>query len=111
MSARVSATERYEVVATGEPVVTLSALDDERMANFLSVHQLNVQSVACVPIRAPEGSAVGALYLGPCLVGDEQGRLYGTSWRGVPLRDCRRIVTTVSPGGCSNEDIVFLEAK
>jgi transcriptional regulator with GAF, ATPase, and Fis domain len=51
------------VVAGGEPVVTLSAMDDERMANYLSVHQLNVQSVACVPIRAPDNRTAGALYV------------------------------------------------
>jgi serine/threonine-protein kinase PknK len=62
-SAKFSRSIAEKVVATGEPVVTLSALDDERMANYLSVHQLNVQSVACVPIRSPDGPSVGALYL------------------------------------------------
>jgi transcriptional regulator with GAF, ATPase, and Fis domain len=52
-----------KAIATGEPVVTLSALEDERMAGFLSVHQLNVQSVACVPIHTPKQQAIGALYL------------------------------------------------
>jgi serine/threonine-protein kinase PknK len=51
------------VIASGEPIVTLSASNDERMANYMSVHQLNVQSVACVPIRTPEGTSTGALYL------------------------------------------------
>ena len=51
------------VIASGEPIVTLSALEDERMASFLSVHQLQVQSVACVPIRAPDDRTVGALYV------------------------------------------------
>ncbi len=62
-SAKFSRSIAEKVVATGEPMVTLSAGDDERMANYLSVHQLNVQSVACVPIRTPEGHAAGALYL------------------------------------------------
>jgi hypothetical protein len=31
-------------------------------------------------------------------------------WRAAPVADCRRIATTVSPGGCANEDIVWLEA-
>jgi len=31
-------------------------------------------------------------------------------WRAMPTADCRRIAATVSPGGCGNEDIVFLEA-
>jgi transcriptional regulator with GAF, ATPase, and Fis domain len=62
-SARFSRGIAEKVVASGEPVVTLSALSDERMANYLSVHQLNVQSVACVPIRAPDARVAGALYL------------------------------------------------
>lgn len=62
-SAKFSRSIAEKVVATGEPMVTLSAGDDERMANYMSVHQLNVQSVACVPIRTPEGRAAGALYL------------------------------------------------
>jgi transcriptional regulator with GAF, ATPase, and Fis domain/serine/threonine protein kinase len=52
-----------QVIETGEPVVSLSALDDARMNNFPSVHQLMLQSVACVPIAAPNGRSIGALYL------------------------------------------------
>jgi serine/threonine-protein kinase PknK len=33
------------------------------MADYVSVHQLMLQSVACVPIRARTGSVIGALYL------------------------------------------------
>src|SRR5689334_1435057 len=33
------------------------------MAGYLSVHQLMLQSVACVPIRARSGTVIGALYL------------------------------------------------
>jgi hypothetical protein len=29
-------------------------------------------------------------------------------WRAVPLADCRRILTTHTPGGCANEDIAYL---
>ena len=58
-----SVTDR--VVETGEPVVTLSARDDERLARAVSVHQLNIQSIACVPIRGapPLGRTIGALYV------------------------------------------------
>jgi len=52
-----------KVVASGEPVVTVNAQDDDRMASYLSVHQLSVRSVACVPIRAPSGRTAGALYV------------------------------------------------
>jgi DNA-binding NtrC family response regulator len=52
-----------EVISTGEPVVTASARDDSRMSGYVSVHQLMLQSVACVPIRARTGMVIGALYL------------------------------------------------
>jgi serine/threonine-protein kinase PknK len=51
------------VIATREPVVTLDARGDARLKSFASVHQLLLESVACVPILAPSGSAIGALYL------------------------------------------------
>ncbi|MDX2054991.1 MAG: sigma 54-interacting transcriptional regulator [Polyangiaceae bacterium] len=52
-----------KVIANGEPIVSLSARDDARMQGYASVHQMRLQSVACVPIRDPSGGAVGALYL------------------------------------------------
>ncbi len=61
--AKFSSNIAEKVIATGEPVITISARDDERMADYLSVHQLNVQSVACVPIRAPDNRTAGALYV------------------------------------------------
>src|ERR1019366_4950323 len=53
------------VVETGEPVVTISARDDERLAEAVSVHQLMIQSIACVPIRGapPLGRTIGVLYV------------------------------------------------
>src|SRR5450432_4085035 len=51
------------VVATGEPVLTMNAQSDARMLSFASVHQMNLESVVCVPILAPSGAAIGALYL------------------------------------------------
>ncbi len=51
------------VVATREPVVTLDARGDSRLKSYASVHQLLLESVACVPILAPSGGAIGALYL------------------------------------------------
>jgi serine/threonine-protein kinase PknK len=53
------------VVKTGEPVIASSARDDERLAHAVSVHQLMIQSIACVPIRGspPVGQTIGALYL------------------------------------------------
>jgi DNA-binding NtrC family response regulator len=53
------------VVRTGEPVIATSARDDARLAEAVSVHQLMIQSIACVPIRGspPVGRPIGALYL------------------------------------------------
>ncbi|HLV20388.1 MAG TPA: sigma 54-interacting transcriptional regulator, partial [Polyangiaceae bacterium] len=51
------------VIRTRQPLVSLHAQDDGRMKGFASVHQLMVKSVACVPILAPSGDAVGALYV------------------------------------------------
>ena len=50
-------------ISTGQPVVTLSARDDQRMSGWASVHELMVQSVACMPIRAGKTEMLGALYL------------------------------------------------
>src|SRR5690606_39985982 len=44
-------------------LVALNAQNDARMAGFASVHQMMLESVACVPILAPSGRAVGALYV------------------------------------------------
>ncbi|MCK6586263.1 MAG: protein kinase, partial [Polyangiaceae bacterium] len=51
------------VITSGEPIVTASAKDDARMSDYVSVHQLMLQSIACVPIRARNGRVIGALYL------------------------------------------------
>ncbi len=53
------------VIREGEPVIATSARDDERLAQAVSVHQLMIQSIACVPIRGapPAGKTIGALYV------------------------------------------------
>jgi serine/threonine-protein kinase PknK len=51
------------VVQSGEPVLTMNARSDARMQGYASVHQMNLESVVCVPILAPDGDAIGALYL------------------------------------------------
>jgi serine/threonine-protein kinase PknK len=63
--ARFSRSVAERVLAGGEPVVTISARDDARLAEAVSVHQLMIQSIACVPIRGapPLGRTIGALYV------------------------------------------------
>ncbi|MCP4599495.1 MAG: protein kinase [Proteobacteria bacterium] len=46
----------------GEPVVTVNAMGDERFNEFLSVHELRLKSVACLPVRY-RGQPLGVLYL------------------------------------------------
>jgi transcriptional regulator with GAF, ATPase, and Fis domain len=50
------------VLLDGEPVVTVDAAGDERFNEFLSIHQLKIRSVACVPV-AYRGQVFGVLYL------------------------------------------------
>jgi serine/threonine-protein kinase PknK len=52
-----------QVMSTGEPVVSANARADARMRSYASVHQLMVQSVACVAISSPSGQSIGALYV------------------------------------------------
>ncbi|MBI3178819.1 MAG: GAF domain-containing protein, partial [Deltaproteobacteria bacterium] len=46
----------------GKPVVSINAQDDERFREYLSVHNLKLRSVLCLPLAAPKG-VLGALYL------------------------------------------------
>jgi len=63
--ARFSRSVAERVLESGEAVVTISARDDQRLAEAISVHQLMIQSIACVPIRGapPVGRTIGALYV------------------------------------------------
>jgi transcriptional regulator with GAF, ATPase, and Fis domain len=57
-----SRTIAEQVIASGEPVITVDALADARFSGNESVHAMKLRSVIAVPIPSPEG-AVGALYL------------------------------------------------
>ncbi len=46
----------------GEPVVTVDAMGDQRFNEFLSIHELQLKSVACFPLRF-RGRSLGVLYL------------------------------------------------
>ncbi|MDH3201982.1 MAG: sigma-54-dependent Fis family transcriptional regulator [Myxococcales bacterium] len=50
------------VLIDGDPVVTVDASHDARVQDYLSVHQLMLKSVACLPIRS-RGRIWGVLYL------------------------------------------------
>ena len=54
------------VLIDGEPIVTVDAQTDRRLSEYVSVHRLMLQSVACVPIRAASidgASMLGVLYV------------------------------------------------
>ena len=50
------------VLIDGEPVVTVDATHDARVQDYMSVHQLMLKSVACLPIES-RGRIWGVLYL------------------------------------------------
>jgi len=51
-----------KVLTTGQPVITVSARNDPRFSEYLSVHQLQLESVLCIPIHARDKIA-GVLYM------------------------------------------------
>jgi serine/threonine-protein kinase PknK len=51
------------VVSSREAFVAVNARADSRLGRHASVHQMSLESVACVPILAPSGQAIGALYV------------------------------------------------
>ncbi len=53
----------HRVIETREAVVAVNARDDAQVGAYASVHQMMLESVACVPILAPSGGAIGALYV------------------------------------------------
>jgi serine/threonine-protein kinase PknK len=61
--ARFSRSIAERVLASGEPFLAIDALSDERVSDYVSVHQLMLKSVVCVPIRGRSGRTMGALYL------------------------------------------------
>ncbi|MEC9073242.1 MAG: tetratricopeptide repeat protein, partial [Myxococcota bacterium] len=50
------------VLETGEEMLTVDAMEDERYRDQLSVHDLKLRSVLCLPMRA-QGQVLGAIYL------------------------------------------------
>ncbi|MEE2959708.1 MAG: sigma 54-interacting transcriptional regulator [Myxococcota bacterium] len=57
-----SQTIAHEAMTTGQPVISWNASGDERFAEQMSIHQLQLRSVMCLPIIA-EPTIRGALYL------------------------------------------------
>jgi serine/threonine-protein kinase PknK len=53
----------HEVIESRDGMVAVNARNDSRVGGYASVHQMMLESVACVPILAPDGHAIGALYV------------------------------------------------
>jgi transcriptional regulator with GAF, ATPase, and Fis domain len=51
------------VMDTREPIASMEARSDARMEGYTSVHQMLLESVACVPIMGRYGEPIGALYV------------------------------------------------
>ena len=54
--------EQTAVLIDGDPVITVDAAHDARVQDYMSVHQLMLKSVACLPIES-RGRTWGVLYL------------------------------------------------
>lgn len=52
-----------EVLQTGRPLVSVDTGKDRRLQAFESVHLSAVSAVACVPVLAPHGAVIGAVYV------------------------------------------------
>ncbi len=65
------------VYLDGEPVITVDAMSDQRFNEFLSIHELRLKSVACMPVIY-RGRSLGVLYLENRL---RRGRFGGSDLR------------------------------
>lgn len=74
---RFSCSIAESVFLDGEPVVTVDAMQDARFNEFMSIHELKLKSVACLPV-SHRGSPLGVLYLENRL---RQGRFCGKDLR------------------------------
>jgi serine/threonine-protein kinase PknK len=59
---KISRSIAEEVLRSGQPTLTIDAMQDERFAEQLSVHQLRLRSVLCVPLTVRR-ELRGAIYL------------------------------------------------
>jgi serine/threonine-protein kinase PknK len=59
---KISRSIAEDVLASGKPLIAVDAMDDSRFAEFLSVHNLRLRSVLCVPLVVRR-QVRGAIYL------------------------------------------------
>ena len=51
-----------KVVETGSPIISTDALEDDRFSDFISVHNLKLRSVCCIPL-VKRDKIIGAFYI------------------------------------------------
>jgi transcriptional regulator with GAF, ATPase, and Fis domain len=51
-----------EVMKTGKAIITSDAQEDERFSEVLSIRDLKLRSIVCIPLRSKE-NVIGALYI------------------------------------------------
>jgi transcriptional regulator with GAF, ATPase, and Fis domain/tetratricopeptide (TPR) repeat protein len=59
---KISRSVAEEALQTGKPIITVNAMDDHRFAEFLSVHNLRLRSILCVPMTIRR-QVRGAVYV------------------------------------------------
>jgi len=59
---KISRSVAEEVLQTGKPLITVNAMDDSRFQDFLSVHNLRLRSILCVPMTVRR-VVRGAIYV------------------------------------------------
>jgi transcriptional regulator with GAF, ATPase, and Fis domain len=59
---KISRSVAEEVISSGRPLITINAMEDHRFAEFLSVHNLRLRSIVCVPMTVRR-RVRGAIYL------------------------------------------------
>ena len=59
---KISRSIAKRVIESGEPLLTIDAMEDDRYRDQLSVHDLKLRSVLCLPMTV-RGRVIGAIYL------------------------------------------------
>lgn len=59
---KISRSIARRVIESGEPLLTIDAMEDERYREQLSVHDLKLRSVLCLPMTV-RGRVIGAIYM------------------------------------------------
>ena len=59
---KISTSIAERVMEEGEPIITVDAMEDQRYQEYLSIHNLRLRSILCLPLRLM-GRTLGVLYI------------------------------------------------